>query len=188
MTGEGERKEPRQRAHPRRNGAPRSAPGAARRAARQKEVAPPTVLVVDDEDAIRDFLRSALEAEGYVVLAAGDGIDALTLCERYQVDAILLDLMMPRLNGLDFLARLRQRRGLDGVSIFLMSALLTPDDAIFEGVAGGFVKPFDLDELIDTLHDAVTGRREAPGAGAPDGVPDGVPSARPAPARAASAR
>ncbi len=124
MTGEGERKEPRQRAHRRRNGAPRSAPGAAR----QKEVAPPTVLVVDDEDAIRDFLRSALEVEGYVVLAAGDGIDALALCERYQVDVILLDLMMPRLNGLDFLARLRQRRGLDGVSIFLMSALLTPDD------------------------------------------------------------
>ncbi|HEX2323828.1 MAG TPA: response regulator, partial [Chloroflexota bacterium] len=158
---------------------------AARRAARQKEVAPPTVLVVDDEDAIRDFLRSALEAEGYVVLAAGDGIDALTLCERYQVDAILLDLMMPRLNGLDFLARLRQRQGLDGVSIFLMSALLTPEDnATFEGVAGGFVKPFDLNELIDTLNNAVSPRPEPPGAGAPNGVP----SARPAPARAASAR
>jgi CheY-like chemotaxis protein len=183
LTGEGERKEPRQRAHPRRNGAPRPASGAAP----QKEVAPPTVLVVDDEDAIRDFLRSALEAEGYVVLAAGDGIDALALCERYRVDAILLDLMMPRLNGLDFLARLRQRRGLDGVSIFLMSALLTPDDdANFEGVAGGFGKPFDLNELIDTLNNAVSPRPEPPGASAPNGVPDGVPSAPPV--RAASAR
>ena len=43
----------------------------------------PTVLVIDDEDAIRDFLRSALEAEGYDVLTAGDGLDALALCERY---------------------------------------------------------------------------------------------------------
>ena len=105
----------------------------------QKEVAPPTVLIVDDEDAIRDFLRSALEAEGYVVLAAGDGIDALALCERYQVDVILLDLMMPRLNGLDFLARLRQRQGLDGVSIFLMSALLpqttTPSPRAWRGAS-----------------------------------------------------
>jgi DNA-binding response OmpR family regulator len=182
MTGEGERKEPSQRVQRRRNGAPRSAPGASR----QKEVAPPSVLIVDDEDAIRDFLRSALEAEGYVVFAAGDGIDALALCERYQVDVILLDLMMPRLNGLDFLARLRQRRGLDGVSIFIMSALLTPDDdAIAEGVAGGFVKPFDLDELIDTLRDAVPPRREAPSTGAPDGVPS---AARPTHPRAASAR
>jgi DNA-binding response OmpR family regulator len=177
MAGEGERKEPRQSAHRRRNGAPRSASGAPL----QTDVAPPTVLIVDDEDAIRDFLRSALEAEGYVVLAAGDGIDALALYERYQVEVILLDLMMPRLNGLDFLARLRQRQGLDGVSIFVMSALLPPDDdAIFEGVAGGFVKPFDLDELIDTLQDAVRPRRGAPGAGAPDGVPTA--------ARAASAR
>ena len=126
----------------------------------------PTVLIVDDEDAIREFLRSALEVEGYVVLAAADGIDALALCERYQVDVILLDLMMPRLNGLDFLARVRQRRGLDGVSIFLMSALLTPDDdTISKGVAGAFVKPFDLDELIETLNDAVPPGREAPRAG-----------------------
>ena len=49
-----------------------------------------------------------------------------------------------------------------------MSALLTPDDdAISKGVAGAFVKPFDLDELIETLHDAVPPRREAPRAGAP---------------------
>ena len=181
MTGEGERKEPRRRVPRRRNGAPHRRPAPRFR----EEVTPPTVLIVDDEDAIRDFLRSALEAEGYVVLAAGDGIDALALCERYQVDVILLDLMMPRLNGLDFLARLRQRRGLHGVSIFLMSALLTPDDnAISKGVAGAFVKPFDLDELIESLIDAVP-HAGKPRAGAPGARPG---SRRPAPARAASAR
>jgi CheY-like chemotaxis protein len=117
----------------------------------------PTVLIVDDEDAIRDFLRSALEAEGYTVLAAGDGLDALALCERYQVHVVLLDLNMPRLDGLGFLSRMRQRQGLEGVSVYIMSAVHTAvDHAVAQSVAGGFVKPFDLDELIETLGDAVS--------------------------------
>jgi CheY-like chemotaxis protein len=143
-----------------------------------------TVLVVDDDDAIRDFLRSALESEGYAVLAAGDGLDALALCERYAVDVILLDLMMPRLSGLAFLVRYRQRFTAWGASstseapeapetsevpIYIMSAVRAAiEQAEAEGVAGTFVKPFDLDELLDTVGAAVERRRErlsAPGAG-----------------------
>jgi CheY-like chemotaxis protein len=137
-----------------------------------------TVLVVDDDDAIRDFLRSALESEGYAVLAAGDGLDALALCERYAVDVILLDQMMPRLSGLAFLARYRQRFtawGAPGASeaqeaaetpetpevpIYVMSAVRAAiEQAEAEGVAGTFVKPFDLDELLDTVGAAVERRR-----------------------------
>jgi CheY-like chemotaxis protein len=135
----------------------------------------PTVLIVDDEDAIRDFLRSALEAEGYSVLAAGDGLDALALCERYQVHIILLDLMMPRLDGLGFLSRLRQRQGLEGVSVYIMSAVHSAvDHAVAQGVAGGFVKPFDLDEVIETLGDAVPPSPEPLRASAPPVVRPGL--------------
>jgi CheY-like chemotaxis protein len=128
-----------------------------------------TVLVVDDDDAIRDFLRSALECEGYGVLAAGDGLDALALCERYAPDVILLDLMMPRLSGLAFLARYRQRfeagresgaPGTPDVPIYVMSAVRAAvDEAATAGVAGSFVKPFDLDELLETVGAAVERRR-----------------------------
>jgi DNA-binding response OmpR family regulator len=118
-----------------------------------------TVLVVDDDNAIRDFLRSALESEGYAVLAAGDGVDALALCERYPTDVILLDLMMPRMGGLAFLARYRQLHGPDGVAVYVMSAVRAAvEQAAAQGVAGTFVKPFDLDELLDTLGAAVERR------------------------------
>ncbi len=122
----------------------------------------PTILVVDDEEAIRDFLRSALEAEGYTVLAAADGMEALSLCEYHWVDVILLDLMMPRLDGLGFLHRFRRRSGRDVVSIYIMSAVRSAVEQVATaGVSGAFVKPFDLDELLETIADELQRRRQA---------------------------
>jgi len=126
----------------------------------------PTILVVDDEDAIRDFLRSALEAEGYRVLAADDGEAALTLCERHPPDLILLDLMMPRLDGLGFLHEFRRRSRHENVPVYIMSAVRTAaDHARAAGVTGVFLKPFDLDELLDTIAHALP-RRGGLGGGA----------------------
>ena len=120
-----------------------------------------TVLVVDDDDAIRDFLRSALEYEGYAVLAAGDGLDALTLCERYTADVILLDLMMPRLDGMAFLTRYRRQHGSAAGAVYVMSAVrAVVEQAVTEDVDGMFVKPFDLDELLETVAGAIERRRE----------------------------
>jgi DNA-binding response OmpR family regulator len=117
-----------------------------------------SVLIVDDENTIRDFLRSAFEAEGYTVLAAGDGIDALALCERYRPDVILLDLMMPRLDGLGFIHEYRRRFGLDSTAIFIMSAVRSAvEHAEASGVAGAFAKPFDLDEIIAAVGVALQG-------------------------------
>lgn len=121
----------------------------------------PTVLVVDDEHAIRDFLRAALEVEGYNVLVAGDGLHALSLCECYRVDVILLDLMMPRLDGAGFLHRFRHRPRRDMASIYVMSAVRTAmEQASAAGVAGAFIKPFDLDELLDAIAAEVQRRRQ----------------------------
>ncbi|MEV4461821.1 response regulator, partial [Microbispora sp. NPDC049633] len=65
------------------------------------------LLVVDDEPALREALRSSLEFEGYAVESAADGLTALDLLERGDFDAMLLDVMMPRLDGLTACRRLR---------------------------------------------------------------------------------
>ena len=127
--------------------------------------AEPSVLIVDDEDAIRDFLRSAFEAEGFTVLAAGDGVAALALCERYEPDAILLDLMMPRLDGLGFLHEFRRLHGL-ATPIFMMSAAWTATaHAQAAGVTGAFVKPFNLDDVLDAVANAVRASDRRPRGG-----------------------
>ncbi len=128
-----------------------------------------TILIVDDEGAIRDLLRSAFEAEGYNVLAAGDGEAALALYERYQPEVILLDLMMPRLDGLGFLHEFRRRFPAADPPIFVMSAVRTAGDhARAAGVDGFFAKPFDLDRVIETVAASLQGRhrRRASGYGA----------------------
>ncbi len=68
-----------------------------------------TVLVVDDEAEIVDLLRDFLEAEGFAVLAAGDGSAALAALDREPIDAVLLDVMMPGISGFDVLRRIRER-------------------------------------------------------------------------------
>jgi DNA-binding response OmpR family regulator len=119
-------------------------------------------MVVDDEDGIRDFLRSAFEAEGYMVLAAADGEAALALCEHFQPDVILLDLMMPRLDGLGFLHEFRRRYELDSCAIVIMSAVSTAvQHAEAAGVAGAIVKPFDLDDLLETVGRLVDRKHQA---------------------------
>jgi CheY-like chemotaxis protein len=115
-----------------------------------------TVLVVEDEDSIREFLRSALESEGYFVVAAADGAEALDICQHVRPDLILLDLMMPRLDGLGFLHEFRRRSATADVPIYLMSAVRTAaDHAQAAGVSGVFLKPFDLDDLLDTVDRAL---------------------------------
>lgn len=118
------------------------------------------MLIVDDEDGIRDFLRSAFQAEGYTVLVAQDGEAALQLCDHYLPEAILLDLMMPRLDGLGFLHEFRRRHGVDVCPIIIMSAVSTAvEHAEAAGVTGALVKPFDLEELISMVADALGPQR-----------------------------
>ncbi len=67
----------------------------------------PTILLVDDEDAVRTVLTFPLEKDGYVVVQAGDGEEALRLFAEQPIDLVVLDLMLPRLDGLEVCKRLR---------------------------------------------------------------------------------
>jgi CheY-like chemotaxis protein len=104
------------------------------------------VLVVDDDASIRELLSSAFEDDGYEVMPAMNGQDALSVCERWRPDVIVLDLMMPVMDGWTFAKRLRER---DEIPIVVLSAA---NDVMRHaktiGAADVVGKPFDLDQLL----------------------------------------
>jgi two-component system response regulator MprA len=108
------------------------------------------ILVVDDERAVRDSLRRALELQGYAVALAGDGAEALAQLESNgPVDAVLLDVLMPGLDGLEVCRQIRR----SGNEVPVL--MLTARDAVGDRVAGldagaddYVVKPFALEELL----------------------------------------
>jgi two-component system response regulator MprA len=111
-----------------------------------------TVLVVDDEQAVRDALDRALRLSGYAVTTAQDGLTALRLLDTDRPDAIVLDVAMPGLDGLGVARRIRQ----DGDRIPIL--MLTARDAVDDRVAGldagaddYLAKPFALEELLARL-------------------------------------
>jgi len=110
---------------------------------------PARLLVVDDEPALREALQSSLEFEGYRVVAVGDGQAALDALVRQRYDAVLLDVMMPRLDGLTACRRLRAAG--DHVPVLMLTARDAVGDRVSGLDAGAddyLVKPFELDELL----------------------------------------
>lgn len=118
-------------------------------ALRRSDGAAPRVLVVDDEPMLTDLLSMALRMEGWEVRTASSGFDALHAVRDFEPDAMLLDVMMPDLDGMAVLHRLRQS-GNDVPVLFL-----TARDAVVDRVAGltaggddYVTKPFSLEEVV----------------------------------------
>jgi DNA-binding response OmpR family regulator len=108
------------------------------------------ILVVDDEQAIREFLHEILTAEGHVVLTAADGQDALPIAVKEQPDLILLDIKMPILDGLETCRRLRERPVTQRIRIIMLTAFDTRDrleESIVAGADDFLGKPVNLAEL-----------------------------------------
>ncbi|WP_405592832.1 response regulator transcription factor [Streptomyces sp. NBC_01190] len=126
--------------------------------------APARILIVDDEPAVREALRRSLAFEGYDTELAADGMAALERAVAYQPDAIVLDVLMPRMDGLTAARRLRAA----GVTtpILMLTARDTVGDRVTGLDAGAddyLVKPFELDELLARLRALL--RRSAYAAG-----------------------
>ena len=118
------------------------------------------VLVVDDEPPIRDLCRVSLELRGYEVHEAIDGEDALVRLRDLRPDVVLLDVMMPKLDGWATLAAMSDDAELCGVPVVMMTAMSDDSDrqrARDAGVASFVAKPFDPQELVDAIQ-ACTGR------------------------------
>jgi CheY-like chemotaxis protein len=109
-----------------------------------------SVLVVDDESDIREAVAEVLADEGYMVHGAGDGAEALRKARAVHPDIVLLDLMMPGMNGWEFRAAQKCDPELSDIPVVVLSAL----GRVAGMDAAGFIqKPFDLDELLDAVRE-----------------------------------
>lgn len=124
----------------------------------------PKVLVVEDDDAIRALLGAALRREPFDVDVANDGAQALQLTRTHEYAVIILDLMMPRLNGFDFLAAFREASPEARSVVVVITAF---DDALIGRLRADQVhaivrKPFDVPQLISMVREvAFTWRAHA---------------------------
>ena len=108
---------------------------------------PQTVLVVDDEEAIAEAVRARLESEGYRVVVAADGAQALDAAEREPPDLVVLDLMLPGMDGLEVCKRLQRDRW---VPVLMLTARTEEADKVAGFAVGAddyLTKPFSLREL-----------------------------------------
>jgi two-component system response regulator MprA len=151
-----------------------------------------TVLLAEDDRAIRHALERALTLEGYEVTAVADGVEALAQAHRGRPDVLVLDVMMPGIDGLQ-VARVLRAEG-DSTPILMLTALVETADRIAgldSGADDYVVKPFDVEEVFARLRALLRRTGGGSGAaaqaspdtpdtpGAPDAPPPAVPSSAP---------
>ncbi len=112
-----------------------------------------TVLIVDDEYALAEALRDFLEEEGFAVITAGNGEQALAQVTQRRPALLLMDIMMPVLDGLEAARRIRAKPEFDDLPILLMSsaARSTLDPSLEAMISGFFKKPPRLQPLLDAI-------------------------------------
>ncbi|MER5907410.1 response regulator transcription factor [Streptomyces mirabilis] len=136
---------------------------------------PQNVLLAEDDRAIRHALERALTLEGYAVTAVADGVEALAQAHRTPPDVLVLDVMMPGIDGLQ-VCRVLRAEG-DRTPILMLTALVETADRIAGLDAGAddyVVKPFDVEEVFARLRALL--RRTVPVNGTPADVPASSPS------------
>ena len=110
------------------------------------------ILIVDDDDRLREFVRVNLEMEGYSVREAASAEEGLSALDDEPPDLILLDVMMPQVDGWEMLRRVQERHGVGSIPVVMFSGQVD-DNAAGEAVergASGFVgKPFDPQQLLE---------------------------------------
>ncbi|MFF3338663.1 response regulator [Streptomyces flavidovirens] len=120
------------------------------------------VLVVDDNKVIRQLIRVNLELEGFEVVTAADGVEALDIVHRVCPDVVTLDVVMPRLDGLRTAARLREDPRTAQLPVAIISACTQHEveSGFAAGVDAFLAKPFEPVELVRLVRQLV--RREGP--------------------------
>lgn len=117
----------------------------------------PLILIVDDDVGLQNVLQVTLEDEGYAVVAASDGQAALALVEQEHPCLVLLDLMMPRMNGVAFVAELEQRQLRQNVAVLVVSADRRAREIAETMHVDGFIaKPFDITPFITEVRRLVS--------------------------------
>src|SRR5450759_2995820 len=124
------------------------------------------LLIVDDQPTDLKLLRAQLEAEGHVVFEAHDGVDALALLERQPVDAVISDILMPRMDGYRLCHEIRKHARLHDLPVILNTSTYTSsgDEELALDVAADkyLKKPVSLETLVAALHEVIAMPHAAP--------------------------
>ncbi len=110
-----------------------------------------TILIVEDDESIRELLRFNLQSNGYDVLCASDGLEGVALARENVPDLILLDLMLPKMDGLDVCRAIKSDSGISGVPIIMLTAKGSETDKVLGlelGADDYLTKPFSIRELM----------------------------------------
>lgn len=121
-----------------------------------------TILVIEDEDPLQRFVEANLRAQGYRVVQATDGEEGLSLARKERPDLILLDLMLPRLDGWEVLNCLQASAVLKRVPVAVITASANSEEkdrACRLGAADYLIKPMSAEELVDRVRDLLGGVR-----------------------------
>jgi excisionase family DNA binding protein len=116
------------------------------------------ILIVDDDDRLREFVRVNLEMEGYAVREASNATEGLAALEDEPPDLILLDVMMPQVDGWEMLRRVQERHGVGTIPVIMFSGKIDDNglkQAATRGAQGFIGKPFNPQDLIDSTKQLV---------------------------------
>src|SRR5262245_23783637 len=117
------------------------------------------ILVIEDDPTLRETIAEALTEDDYEVWTAANGAAALAVVQRSPPDLVILDLMMPRLDGEGFCAALRRFDGMAAVPIVVVSASRAAAEVSARiGAAASLTKPFDLLELMRSVDELMSSR------------------------------
>ena len=115
-----------------------------------------TLMIVDDDPQLMRVLSMFFDSEGYHVIQARSGREALDKLQEYSPDVILLDLMMPEISGDEVVRQIRANHKLRHLPVIIFTAAETREDELRNAGASYFIaKPFSLDGLRDTVQEAI---------------------------------
>lgn len=113
---------------------------------------PKKILVIDDEKDIAELIKMRLETKGYEVITASDGDTGLEMAKIVKPGLIVLDVMMPRMDGLTFVKKLKLEKSIKNTPIIVLTCKEKMQDLFeMEGVKEYMVKPYDPNELLEKI-------------------------------------
>lgn len=120
------------------------------------------ILIVEDDEKIARFIELELLHEGYEILKADNGRDGLEITEKGEVDLVLLDIMIPQINGLEVLRRIRKTSDLPVIMLTARDAVMDKVSGLDAGADDYITKPFAIEELLARIRTALKKRTVTP--------------------------
>ncbi len=122
------------------------------------------ILLVDDEEEIRCGVRMWLNAAGYETTMAGDGVEAIEVANAFHPDAIVMDVRMPRKDGLKAMSELKMKESTQHIPIVMLSASIVDQEIALDGGASYFLtKPYQGRAVVDAVNTAINKMASPPG-------------------------